>query len=156
MKIVQKIGIIFLLAIFFFSTIGITIYKHICLAHANIEISIYPEVFSKHSSCCCGETDFSNPTSKHQCKHPSIAGNDCCQNISLYLRIPILSLTVRHHSLELIIQVICLPEMIKPDRENFAIVVHDPNFSASPPLSGQRRILMFHQLKTDSASDHLS
>ncbi len=156
MKTVQKIGIIFLLATFLFCTIGITIYKHICLAHAKIEISIYPEVFSKHSSCCCGETGFSYPANSHQCNHPSIAGNECCQNISLYLRISIISLTVRYHSPELIIPVICLPETINPIREDIAIVDRDPAVFGSPPLSGQQRILLFHQIKTDSASDHLS
>jgi hypothetical protein len=158
MKVFQKFCILLLSVIFLFGTIGITIYEHTCLGKPGKEIVIYPEFFSKHADCCCAETGFSANPIHHSCKHQSVSSSECCRNISLFLNASIISLPVSVSQPEIFLPVSMI---LAGYAAAFEIhpAFHDQYFirvSESPPLSGQKRILLFHQSRTESPSDHLS
>jgi len=158
MKTIQKTGILFLLLVFLFGTTGITIYQHICSGKPGKEITIYPEYFSKHSDCCCGEEGFSSRNKTQAVDHQEISDSECCRNISLFLKVSIISIPVTFSQTEIIIPVLVLPETFFPvvNIQTACISEYAGECSKSPPLSGKQRILLFHQSKTISIPDHLS
>lgn len=158
MKAFRKTGILLLAFVLLFGTVGITFYQHTCSGKPGKEITVYPEFFSKHADCCCAETGFSANPISHGCKNQFLSESECCRNTSLFLNASFISLPAVTIQSEIIIPVFIIPLALYSTMEIFTACYDESplDITESPPLSGKQRILLFHQSKSASLSDHLA
>jgi hypothetical protein len=148
MKIIQRIGILFFLVVFLFGTTGISIFEHICTCQDKTEVTLFPEIFTHHSSCCCseGEVELVTPDHAHLI---GLEKPNHCKNIKFFIKATVTPVPVVMNLftfLDLAAPGCLLHLDIFPvyDRPVDDGVMH---YCTSPPISGRQRIIALHQTK---------
>ena len=155
MKTLQRIGIFSLLLVFLAGTTGLSIFEHICTCKGKIEITLFPEIFNHHSSCCCsdGEVELVTPDHAKLC---GLENADHCKNIRFFIKAAISPVPVFIYSFSFTNS--ATHEF--PLSHDVIFVAYEPadklviQHCTSPPISGRQRIIAFHQSKIPAS--HLS
>lgn len=142
MKTFSKIGILFLILVYFMGSTGVSFYRHICISSGTSSMIVYPGLFKSPGSCCCSKPNTARWPA-------SIEVASCCKSLSTLIRfnsgyvpsgatlIPISQPWVQsEHSAEL--KTKCLQPEFNPLRY-FEFY--------SPPYYGKRLIHFLHQIK---------
>jgi hypothetical protein len=151
LKTIQSIGILFLLLVFLCGTTGISIFEHICTCQGKTEITLYPEIFNHHSSCCCSDGEVEQVTPDHAglC---GLENADHCKNIRFFIKASITPAPVVVNLFSFInftmnqyqVPADIFPVAVEPS--SGLIIKH----GTSPPISGRQRIIAYHQSKVPS------
>lgn len=161
MKTAKHIGILFLLFVFLFSTMGISILHHVCNSSQHNDITVYPEIFKAPGSPCCGTTVEvtccdDDPESEGDNASQVISAMPCCVSISSYLKLEIP--TLRSEKLVISNFTAFLSHDALPSRD----VTTEKSLSSpdnlfqfySPPITGKRLIHFLHQSKIPDHPSH--
>lgn len=161
MKTAKHIGIFFLLFVFLFSTMGISILHHVCNSSHHNDITVYPEIFKTPGSPCCGASVevsccADNPGTEGDNASQVISAMPCCVSINSYLKLEIL--TLRSEKLILNNFTTLLSHDALPMRDFTTVEsasASDNLFQFySPPLTGKRLIHFLHQPKIPDHPSH--
>ena len=161
MKTAKHIGIFFLLFVFLFSTMGISILHHVCNSSDHNDITVYPEFFKTPGSPCCGTSVevscCADDTGTAGDNAPQvISAMPCCVSINSYLKLDVL--TIRSEKLIINNFTVLLSYDALP-LHDFAteksLSSPDNLFQFySPPLTGKRLIHFLHQSKIPDHPSH--
>jgi hypothetical protein len=104
MRILQRIGILFLLIVFLFGTTGLSVFHHICNGSNEDNVSVYTGIFRTSGSSCCDNesTEYSCAPRGNFAKDEipvNISEPPCCKSIISFFRLEIV--TVRAEKLVL-------------------------------------------------------
>ena len=154
MKAIKRIGVIFLLAVFLFSSMGVSILHHICNISHTDDITLYPEFFQiPGSSCCEGDQEDSACISHDEmakcCDRQDINATPCCVTINFFLKQEMVTiraekLTISSFPTPLLQYFLPVPEIAAI--ESISNPIQFLQFH-SPPLSGKQLIHFLHQPK---------
>jgi hypothetical protein len=155
MKIVQRIGILFLLLVFLFGTTGLSVFHHFCHTSNQGNVTLYPELFQSPGSSCCGnesatgymcasyEPISADPLSQH------IDASPCCKSTTTLFKLEILTEKVG----KLVLRTVSEPQplfsvsliTIQPFEQPLLKPAHFQFYS--PPLFGKNLVHYLHQMK---------
>ncbi len=98
MKTIQRIGILLLMLVFLFGTIGLSVLRHICNSSNTNTVTVYPEIFKSPGSSCCddgpaGYACAGRGTSPGNTTPENIDPSPCCKSTTSFLKLEILTLT---------------------------------------------------------------
>ncbi|MDP4280851.1 MAG: hypothetical protein Q8867_01745 [Bacteroidota bacterium] len=153
MKKLKNALALFLIPVFLFGTVGITVFHHECLSANRIENRIFPEIFkSNEKSCCCEEE---TAQVRHDVTSLGYDSPDCCRTFHLYMKADFLAIS------KIVMPENPVPAVLPCPQQNLFRIekqIHpdiiDKYFSdPSPPPSGKILIHLIHQIRIP-VSDH--
>lgn len=145
---IQKIVSLFLLTVFLYGTVGVSVYIHVCHSSGSHDIFFYPEVFGGKADCGCVEDTqgpFACPTST-----PAISTEACCFNSHLYFKADFEGNTISPPKLVPSCTSIDFVELVYPlestNLDGQPLLSYHPE-SPPPLFVGKRLITSLHQFK---------
>jgi hypothetical protein len=154
MTAIKNIGVIFLLSVFLFSSMGVSILHHICNTSNTDDVTLYPEFFQMPGSSCCegGQEDLAcYPDTETTSSDNTLYFNaaPCCVSINSFLKLEMV--TIRAEKLMINSFPTLVPQYFLPVPEIAAIEsikypIHFLQFHP-PPLGGKQLIHFLHQQK---------
>jgi hypothetical protein len=125
---------------------GITIFHHLCSGSATHEVTVYPEFFRHAPACGCSEEDRTTGSGGFG---SSIESPSCCQNITLYCKLPVNTIPAEPASITFgfVGHEMSVPDL-PPTLSSEAEIVQGFHFNShAPPLAGIALIHFIHQIK---------
>lgn len=143
---INQVFILFFLLVFMTGTMGISVFEHICTCQDRTEITLFPEIFNHHSSCCCAnrETELITAEHLHLC---GLDNPDHCKNIKFFLKATVspaplvisLFSMLKFEAPENPVAADLIP--VKTEFKPGPVATH----CTSPPLSGRQIVISLHQ-----------
>ena len=147
MRIIIKIGTLFIALVFLLGSTGISFYHHSCFSSNTHKTIVYPGLFKAAVSCCCGEALVAGGPA-------SVDEAACCKSVTSLLKIRNGYLTAANNVVfapEITVQhgIVCslFPAGYQPE------ITAYPFFEFySPPFTGKALVHFLHQIKVPSPS----
>ncbi len=157
---IKQIGVICLLIVFLFCSMGVSVLHHICNTSQTDNITLYPEFFPESGSSCCegNPEDYVCNTTVEMASfdnNQNIKAAPCCVSINSFLKLDLVTIRAEKliiGSIPTLISLYLLPLPANGVGELF--LISNPFFQFfSLPRCGKRLILFLHQPKIP---DHLA